>query len=853
VRRKTSGKSGGRRTPTRTREPYAWLGVGALCLGVGAALSAGAGVATADSNPTDASPTSRSQAAGPTSPNTGSVRRSSSRQSRASGSNNAAAPAATPAVATSSSPNVPSVAKRTRGIATGRGSVSDAITPTLPDAIPTPDSPRPVGRRDPALLNAITGATQFAAGTTTATPGVTTVNGSAGLVLNLVWNASVSAAPDSFKAAVVQAAELIGARVSDKITLNITVGYGEVDGSTLPSGTAAAGTTGDQWESYATVKQQLIKSATSATDQSVIANLPANNPFNSRPLDVSGAQLKLFGVTAANGSGVDGVMGFSNDWGSSLTGAALHEITHAMGRNAGWGSDANGNWITPQDLFRYASPGALTSDGSLASSSNLQYFSIDGGQTVLANYSTSSDYGDWATNSLTTTDSFNAYLPANSNSLTPVDLLVLDAIGYTIVGAGAVAGRPIAASPATIAAAQSTNQTTGLVAGLLGFTNPDTSAITYSVTAKPANGTVTVTAAGAYSYTPNAAVRQGTPGTPLTDGFSVTATNAGGSTGVAVAVPITGPPIAATPATITAGQSTNQTTGVVTGPLGFINPDTGTISYAVTTGPVNGKVTVTAAGAYTYTPNAPARLLSTRAAPLADGFTVTATNATGGTVVTVTVPIAASISGPPIAASPSTIAANQSTNQITGVVTGQVGFTNPGTGIMTYAVTTKPANGAVSVTDTGTYTYTPSSTVRQGNPGTPLTDSFSITATNAAGSTATGITVRITGRPIAATPAAITAAQQANQITGVVTGQLGFINPDTGPMTYSVGSNPGYGTLTIKADGSYTYTPGSSRRTLPSTDRFSVIAINATGMTAVRVAVPLVRPAATKARITSSR
>jgi hypothetical protein len=41
---------------------------------------------------------------------------------------------------------------------------------------------------------------------------------------------------------VVQAAEMIGARVSDKITLNITVGYGEVDGWTLSSGSAAAGT-----------------------------------------------------------------------------------------------------------------------------------------------------------------------------------------------------------------------------------------------------------------------------------------------------------------------------------------------------------------------------------------------------------------------------------------------------------------------------------------------------------------------------------------------------------------------------------------------------------------------------------
>ena len=497
-----------------------------------------------------------------------------------------------------------------------------------------------MGRRDPALVNATVGASQVAP-VAAAAPAPTTVTGSAGLVLNLVWDASVSAAPASFKTGIIQAAEMIGSRVADNISLNITVGYGEVGGSTLSSGSAAAGTLGDQWQSYAAVKQELINSATSATDQSVIANLPTKSPFASRPIDVPGAQLKLFGVAPANGSSLDGEMGFSGDWGSNLTAAALHEITHAMGRNAGWGSTANGNWITPLDLIRYAAPGVLNADGSLATPARLQYFSIDGGNTVLADYSTSSDYGDWATNSLTTADPYNAYVSNDSNALTAVDLMVLDAIGYTIVAAGAT-GRPIAPTRSALTSGQSTDQITGLVTGLLGFTNPDTEALAYAVSTNPTSGTVVVSDAGAYTYIPNASVRIGTPGTPLTDSFSVTATNNAGSTAVSVPVHITGTPIAATDGTIISGQSTNGSTGVVTGLLGFTNPDTGAITYTVRSGPANGTVVVTATGTYTYTPNVWARL----GTAVTDRFTVTAVNATGGTSVSVTVPIIAAASTP---------------------------------------------------------------------------------------------------------------------------------------------------------------------------------------------------------------
>ena len=149
---------------------------------------------------------------------------------------------------------------------------------------------------------------------------------------------------------------------------------------------------------------------------------------------MSGAQLKAFGVDAPTATGLDGEVGFSTDWPSSdLVAAALHELTHAMGRNSGWGGASNGYDITPLDLTRYSAPAVLVCDGTTASTSHLQYFSVDGGKTVLADYATSSDYGDWASNSLTTTDPYDAYVASGSNALTTVDLAVLDSIGYTTV------------------------------------------------------------------------------------------------------------------------------------------------------------------------------------------------------------------------------------------------------------------------------------------------------------------------------------------------------------------------------------------------------------------------------------
>jgi YVTN family beta-propeller protein/VCBS repeat-containing protein len=66
---------------------------------------------------------------------------------------------------------------------------------------------------------------------------------------------------------------------------------------------------------------------------------------------------------------------------------------------------------------------------------------------------------------------------------------------------------------------------TGLVTGSLAVTDPGGQSLTYTLTTKPTQGTVTLTSTGAYTYTPTDWKSSVNTGSPMTDTFTVTATN----------------------------------------------------------------------------------------------------------------------------------------------------------------------------------------------------------------------------------------------------------------------------------------------------------------------------------------
>ncbi len=243
--------------------------------------------------------------------------------------------------------------------------------------------------------------------------------------VHIVFDSSALSAPPGFQSAVLAAASIIDAALTDNITINIAVGYGEISGTTLTQQAGAEGDpAGGDFFAYNQIRGLLVGGA-SAGD-SVFNGLPSGNSIQGQPqVAVWFAEEKALGLRAANNAAIDGSIGIGTNLPSSLwVGAALHEIAHAMGR-VDYGPQPD-----VFDLFRFTSVGArLFTNGSTAAAA---YFSVDGGFTNRADYGQTSDPGDFLNSSgRTPEDSFNEFYDVGMlQKLTAVDLEQLDALGF---------------------------------------------------------------------------------------------------------------------------------------------------------------------------------------------------------------------------------------------------------------------------------------------------------------------------------------------------------------------------------------------------------------------------------------
>jgi hypothetical protein len=258
--------------------------------------------------------------------------------------------------------------------------------------------------------------------------------GSTGLSIHVSFDASVSSAPSGFTDVVNQVVQYFESHFSDPITVNLNVGYGEVDNYSL-GGALGSSVTNLAGVSYASLLNALNSDAAGSFDQSAVASLSSTNPTGGQMV-VSTAEAKALGYNVIGGGSVDGYIGFSNlpgifDYNNGdgvgtnqydFFGVVAHEISEVMGRIllVGW----NGYYM-PYDLFHYSSNGVADFSG------NGGYFSVDGGQTILNTFNNSSnggDAGDWAG---ATIDAFNAFgAPGVVLQISNVDLQALDVIGW---------------------------------------------------------------------------------------------------------------------------------------------------------------------------------------------------------------------------------------------------------------------------------------------------------------------------------------------------------------------------------------------------------------------------------------
>jgi Ca2+-binding RTX toxin-like protein len=259
---------------------------------------------------------------------------------------------------------------------------------------------------------------------------------SGGITIDLIFDAAATAAPQSFRDGIEQAASILASTITDKITVNLNIDYAGTGGG------AAAGPDSGYYESYTTVRSKLIGGE--AAGDTTFNALPAGTSIQGQTqVAVWNAQEKLFGLMSPNDTTTDdGSAYFSTDIASNLlVGVALHELTHALGR-VPYGSQPD-----IFDLFRFTTPGTRLFNGN--STAPASYFSLNNGVTKLADFGRNSDPSDFLNSGVQgPNDPFNEYYTGSTTqALTTVDLTILHALGFHLSSSTSTPPPPPTALP----------------------------------------------------------------------------------------------------------------------------------------------------------------------------------------------------------------------------------------------------------------------------------------------------------------------------------------------------------------------------------------------------------------------
>jgi hypothetical protein len=263
--------------------------------------------------------------------------------------------------------------------------------------------------------------------------------------INLIFDQPVGNLPAGFVASLNAVVQYLDSHFNNPVTINIHVGYGQINGQPLSPGALGQSLTFLNQYSYSAIRTDLIANATSTDQISAVNSLPATDPTpgGNGHYWVSTAEAKAIGLSGAS-SATDGFIGFSNT--NSFTyntvnggsvapgtydffGVAAHEITEVLGRSllVGGSIGSVGNSFDIEDLFHYATSNhARTFSGTTPG-----YFSPDGGITNLDDFNTNpnGDFGDWAASA--GHDAFLAFSPSGvANLVTDADLRVMNVLGY---------------------------------------------------------------------------------------------------------------------------------------------------------------------------------------------------------------------------------------------------------------------------------------------------------------------------------------------------------------------------------------------------------------------------------------
>jgi hypothetical protein len=265
---------------------------------------------------------------------------------------------------------------------------------------------------------------------------------------------------------------------SDSMTVNIDINFAPLAPGVLGQANSAQYIGG-----YGTFLGRMIADATSASDATALASLPLptvgalvngttehpttgydnDSSYNNSVIRGTAAQLKAMNLINPFGAASDASISFSSSFAFDFNptdgitagafdfiGMATHEIGHALGFISGvdlrdfynsthqsLGSENTlGYEATVMDLFRFSGPlGSAQRDWTIGTGN--KFFTIDGGATSIAPFSTGSSFGDgqqashWK-DSLSIGILDPTAAPGELLAITPNDILMFDVLGYDL-------------------------------------------------------------------------------------------------------------------------------------------------------------------------------------------------------------------------------------------------------------------------------------------------------------------------------------------------------------------------------------------------------------------------------------
>ncbi|MBK9121838.1 MAG: tandem-95 repeat protein [Chloroflexi bacterium] len=324
-------------------------------------------------------------------------------------------------------------------------------------------------------------------------------------------------------------------------------------------------------------------------------------------------------------------------------------------------------------------------------------------------------------------------------------------------------------------------------------TDVEGSALTAQLVATTTNGTLSLNADGAFTYTPAANFNG-------SDSFTYRASDGTLLSNIAT-VSITVNPVNDAPVAVNNGYNVNEDAVISVDAPGILANDTDIdldpLTAVLATGPTNGVLNLNSDGSFTYTPNANFNG--------SDSFTYSANDGTADSnIATVTITVN------PVNDAPVAVGDAYTTDE-------DVALNVPADGVLTNdsdvdgnpltaVLVTGPASGSLLLNPDGSFTYTPAANFN-GSVNFTYRANDGIANSNIA-------TVTITVNPVNDAPVAVSDAYSTDEDVALNVAALGVLDNDTdidgNPLTAIKVTDPSSGTVTVNADGSFIYTPNAN-------------------------------------------